>query len=158
RPRWRRRRFRGLRSGMVPAYVETTPFASRIFLPFDQVGKVVSESSRASASMRRCPGPIHCPPRSTHCPPPSFLQVRPPTRSRASRTTTLAPRRVSSRAAVRPARPAPTTTTSADRSTSAALRGRLEEEGRPRLGGAHVLGGVVGRNHLARAGARVDVG
>ena len=41
------------------------------------------------------------------------FQVRPPTRSRASSTTTERPAAAIARAAVRPARPAPTTTTSA---------------------------------------------
>ena len=45
----------------------------------------------------------------------SWFSTRPPTRSRASTTTTEAPRALSSRAAARPASPAPTTATSASR-------------------------------------------
>ena len=41
------------------------------------------------------------------------FQVRPPTRSRASSTITERPARATARAALKPARPAPTTTTSA---------------------------------------------
>jgi hypothetical protein len=48
----------------------------------------------------------------------SWLSVRPPTRSRASSTTTRFSARVRSRAATSPARPAPTTITS---TSSAAL-------------------------------------
>ena len=64
--------------------------------------------------MRSWPGPIHSPPPSTIWPPPiGRLRVRPPTRSRASSTISESlPRRVSSRAAVSPASPAPMMTTS----------------------------------------------
>ena len=59
-------------------------------------------------------GPSHCPPTSmTWVLSTAWFRVRPPTRSRASSRTTSCPRRARSRAAVRPARPAPTTTTSA---------------------------------------------
>ena len=62
--------------------------------------------------MRFWVGPIHCPPSSTGVPsrvtPPS---VRPPTRSRASTTTTSAPPSTRAWAAASPASPAPTTTT-----------------------------------------------
>src|SRR3954447_9023612 len=61
-------------------------------------------------------GPTNVPPRSDHTPPPSsWFQTRPPTRLRASRTTTFLPLAASARAAVRPAKPAPTTTASAVR-------------------------------------------
>src|SRR5512132_1217728 len=60
-------------------------------------------------------GPTHWPPSSTRSSgrsPTDWLRVRPPTRSRASRTWMSRPAPASSRAAVRPARPAPTTRTS----------------------------------------------
>src|SRR4249919_733246 len=60
-------------------------------------------------------GPTHWPPSSTRSSgrsPTDWLRVRPPTRSRASRTWTSRPAPASSRAAVRPASPAPTTRTS----------------------------------------------
>src|SRR5205823_2584704 len=55
-------------------------------------------------------------PRSDTMPPASsLLSARPPTRWRASSTSTDLPRRTSSRAALRPEKPAPTMTTSAFR-------------------------------------------
>src|SRR5829696_4232337 len=82
--------------------------------PCPCVGNVSTPSSEARAASRSWVGPIHCPPTSTTLPPPmSWFSTRPPTRSRASTTTTDAPRALSSRAALRPASPAPTTTTSA---------------------------------------------
>ena len=61
-------------------------------------------------------GPTHCAPISTTLPSPiGSFRVRPPTRSRASRTTTSRPAARRARAAASPARPAPTTTTSASR-------------------------------------------
>src|SRR6185437_10196525 len=78
------------------------------------MGCVATPSSAASPRMCRWAGPANWPPTSTTCPSARrWFSTRPPTRSRASRTSTLAPARCSSRAAVRPARPAPTTTTSA---------------------------------------------
>src|SRR5919112_405436 len=63
--------------------------------------------------MRSWVGPIHWPPWSSGVPSAAGrVRVRPPTRSRASRTITSAPASTSRRAADRPARPAPTTTTS----------------------------------------------
>ena len=64
--------------------------------------------------MTSCRFARNAPPRSI-VPPPgrSTDQIRPPTRSRASRTTTVFPAFVSSHAAVRPAYPAPTMQTSA---------------------------------------------
>src|SRR3954447_11705078 len=65
---------------------------------------------------RSCVGPTHWPPTSRTCPPPiAALSVRPPTRGRASSSSTERPARTTSRAAVSPARPAPTTITSAER-------------------------------------------
>src|SRR5215208_6345084 len=91
------------------------PYSSRLW-PSACVGKVSTPSSRASAASRSCVGPIHWPPTSTTLPSPmSWLRSRPPTRSRASSTITDAPRAVSARAAASPARPAPSTTTSASR-------------------------------------------
>src|SRR3954452_20216706 len=59
-------------------------------------------------------GPTNVPPRSETSPPPSWwFQMRPPTRSRASTTSTDLPAWMISRAAVRPAMPAPTTMKSA---------------------------------------------
>ena len=82
-------------------------------------GSVATPSSAASAASRSCVGPIHCPPASTTLPSPiSWLSVRPPTRSRASSTTTRLPARVRSRAATRPASPAPTTITSTSSTTA----------------------------------------
>src|SRR5690348_11173527 len=67
------------------------------------------------------------------CPSPrSWLTVLPPTRSRASRTITSLPSATSWRAAVRPARPAPTTTTSA-RCTSARRALQVGAQDRLRL-------------------------
>src|SRR4051795_55641 len=71
-------------------------------------------SSFMSASTRSCVGPTNCAPASICLPPgSSWLSVRPPTRSRASRTSTDLPALATLRAAVSPARPAPTTITSA---------------------------------------------
>ena len=66
----------------------------------------------ARSRRRSCPGPMNCPPRSTARPARSVVSVRPPTRSRASRTTVAAPLSASRRAAARPESPAPTTTMS----------------------------------------------
>src|SRR4051795_2612954 len=61
-------------------------------------------------------GPTNVPPRSDTCPPPSsWFCTRPPTTPRASSTTTVFPALTRSRAAVSPAKPAPTTQTSAVR-------------------------------------------
>jgi hypothetical protein len=55
----------------------------------------------ARAIMRSCVGPIHWPPTSNHCPPGAGTEwTRPPTRSRASSTTTLRPAATSARAAL----------------------------------------------------------
>src|SRR4051794_29448690 len=63
--------------------------------------------------MRSWVGPTKVAPRSDISPPPmSLFRARPPTRFRASRMRTDLPARWSSRAAVSPAKPAPTTTTS----------------------------------------------
>src|SRR4051794_24775282 len=64
--------------------------------------------------MRVCVGPTNSPPVSSTCPSESlWLSVRPPTRSRASSTTTERPALTRLRAAVRPASPPPTIATSA---------------------------------------------
>src|SRR3990170_7124132 len=79
------------------------------------VGYVSRPSSRTRPKTSCWVGPTHCPPSSTTSSgrsPTEWFSVRPPTRSRASRTWTSAPARVSSRAAARPESPAPTTTTS----------------------------------------------
>src|SRR3954470_6053508 len=64
----------------------------------------------------------------TFPPPRSWLSVRPPTRLRASSTSTDLPFALSARAADRPDSPAPTTTTSHERRlpfpAAAAVRGR----------------------------------
>src|SRR4051794_12774543 len=61
-----------------------------------------------------CVGPTNCAPASICLPPASgWLSVRPPTRARASSTSTDLPAFATSRAAVSPASPAPTTMTSA---------------------------------------------
>src|ERR671916_2461020 len=62
--------------------------------------------------MRRCPGPTHWPPISRLTPPALPAFVRPPTLSWASITVTRAPAASSFVAAVSPASPAPTITTS----------------------------------------------
>src|ERR1700742_3160532 len=60
--------------------------------------------------MRSWPGPIHAPPRSIHVPSGRvWVNVRPPTLSRASSKATERPARCNRRAAVNPANPAPTT-------------------------------------------------
>jgi hypothetical protein len=67
------------------------------------------------------------------------FQVRPPTRSRASSTVTERPARTIVRAALRPAKPAPTTTTSAfraDESASDELEGSSDASARARRGTA----------------------
>src|SRR5262247_965076 len=67
---------------------------------------------------------MRSPPPSACCPsakPSCTVQTRPPTRSRASTTTIVAPAAMSSRAAARPAKPAPATSTdtpSSDRTLS----------------------------------------
>ena len=64
--------------------------------------------------MRSWCGPTKHPPMSTGTPLRAvWVQTRPPTRSRASSTTTDCPAWDSRRAAVSPAKPAPTTQTSA---------------------------------------------
>src|SRR4051794_13676682 len=70
--------------------------------------------------MWSCVGPMKVPPISATWPPPmSSFKVRPPTRPAASITTTDLPAAATLRAAVSPAMPAPTTT------TSTFFRGRL---------------------------------
>ena len=70
-------------------------------------------------------GPANVPPVSVSSPPPMDLfRTRPPTRLRASSTYTERSSFASSRAAVRPAKPAPITTTSARRETGLRRRRR----------------------------------
>ena len=70
-------------------------------------------SSSARATMWSCVGPTNTPPDSITAPPGSrWLSTRPPTRLRASTTSTELPPRATWRAATRPEIPAPTTTTS----------------------------------------------
>src|SRR4051812_48716089 len=110
------------------------------FSPVACVGKVATPSCLASAAMRSWPGPIHWPPTSTTFPSPiRWLRVRPPTLSRASRTIAVRPASWTWRAAVSPARPAPTTITSA---SSSAM-----------TGGAGRALGVVGVDRPATAAA-----
>lgn len=76
-------------------------------------GRVSMSNSSMSDSTRSWSAPIHCPPFSTNSPNSVCVEgVLPSTKSRSSRTTGLKPfvRRV--RAAVSPASPPPTTTTS----------------------------------------------
>src|SRR4051794_10954330 len=76
-------------------------------------------SSFMSASTRSCVGPTNCAPASSCLPPgSSWLSVRPPTRSRASSTSTDFPALATARAALSPARPPPTTMTSALRAVA----------------------------------------
>ena len=62
--------------------------------------KVGTPTAFASAAIRVWPGPIHWPPKSTGTPRTFLVQVRPPTRSRASRTYTEWPFARSARAVV----------------------------------------------------------
>ena len=103
-------------------------------------------------------GPTKVAPRSEISPPPiGWLRARPPTRSRASRTITERPAWTSLKAAVRPAKPAPTTTTSALRleavaASASAVRPRIAPRPaaaevprrRRRLIAWSVIGGVQG--------------
>src|SRR4051794_20888052 len=100
--------------------------------------------------MRSCVGPIHWPPTSTTWPSPSgSFSVLPPTRSRASSTTGSSPLARSSRAAVRPASPAPTMATSASRVRPYSIV-RFYQPGRSRGYTQHDDRDVVAR--LAAAG------
>ena len=87
--------------------------------PLDQVLAAAVGGHRLAAQLARrvrCTaswvGPTNVPPRSTGVPAIVVVDDRPPTRSRPSSTTTSYPSPTRSRAAVRPANPAPTTTTS----------------------------------------------
>ena len=103
----------GAIDGMSPVYVERRSPVNRTLRPAWWVGNVSIPRSATSFAIRSCVGPIHCPPRSRWSPSESTEYVRPPTRSRASRTTAFTPAADSRRAAVSPASPAPTTHTSA---------------------------------------------
>src|SRR5579875_483995 len=137
--------------------------------PGTPAGNVSIPSSRASPSTCPCVGPTYAPPASTTAPPPSsWLSVRPPTRGRASSTTTERPARVSSRAAVRPARPAPTTTTSTRRggvvsATEAGSAGApmgAQSQHEPNLSSStdYGLGLPVGVRRQPHAGHRIGPG
>ena len=76
--------------------------------------RVISRPYRViSAHVCGCTQCTQVPPSSRSWPSLRSVQVRPPTRSRASSTSTSSPARPSSRAATNPANPAPMTTTSA---------------------------------------------
>ena len=76
--------------------------------------RVISRPYRViSAHVCGCTQCTQVPPSSRSWPSLRSVQVRPPTRSRASSTITSSPARPSSRAATSPANPAPMTTTSA---------------------------------------------
>src|SRR3954447_14794251 len=83
----------------------------------------------ARATILDCVGPMNCPPTSMKVPSRWTVQVRPPTRSRASRTATEAPLLTRRRAAARPDRPAPTMTTSTLRAPDALERAGHATEG-----------------------------
>src|SRR5207245_6225906 len=94
----------------------------------------VAASSRPSSPARLCTAPscssIHSAPSSAGSPlSRRVVNTRPPTRSRASRTTDGIPQPCSRKAALSPAKPAPTTTTRGE--------GGSEETGL-RTGGAYV--------------------
>ena len=98
--------------GISPEYVDRRPPNSITFAPACHVSNVAHPNSAANRATRTCPPPIHCPPRSNACPSTTGLNVRPPTRSRASSTTTRRPAAATRRAATNPDNPAPTTITS----------------------------------------------
>ena len=86
--------------------------------------RVISRPYRViSAHVCGCTQCTQVPPSSRSWPSLRSVQVRPPTRSRASSTSTSSPAWPSSRAATSPANPAPMTTTSASARASP-LRGR----------------------------------
>ena len=86
--------------------------------------------------MRSWVGPANWPPISLMCPPPiERFSVRPPTRSRASSTTTLRSAATRARAAASPESPAPTTHTSARRVRLARRRAPGWPEGEERRAG-----------------------
>ena len=92
------------------------PFSYQTSFPVAFVGNFVIPSSAISAWIFNWVGPTNVAPMfaTSLAPRPiERLKHRPPTRSRASSTITDLPDLCSWRAAVRPARPAPTTTTSA---------------------------------------------
>ena len=106
--------------GMSPVKGWTSPSRTSRLAPVTQVGNTVTPQAPARARSRSWVGPIHWPPWSTTAPDAvRSVNTRPPTRSRASSTTTSSPATTRSRAAWRPAYPAPATTTSAVRSTRA---------------------------------------
>ncbi len=106
----------GLILGMSPRYRRTFPPVASTLSPSTKVLNVLTPVSFASACRRSWFGPMKQPPMSTGTPPSVvWVQTRPPTRSRASSTTTDCPAWDRRRAAVNPARPAPTTQTSASK-------------------------------------------
>ena len=80
-----------------------------------------------------------------------WLWTRPPTRSRASSTTTDFPAFAISRAAVSPARPAPTTTTSARRTLAPGFAFLLARLRFPVAAAVRVGASSAGRGGRARA-------
>src|SRR5438309_4586270 len=89
--------------------------------------------------MASCSGPSHAPPRSTGEPSGRCcVQIRPPTRSRASRTATVFPPWLSRLAAVSPAYPAPTTQTSASTRSGLGPARYSHTDSRP-LGAGHPI-------------------
>src|SRR3954471_15548409 len=98
--------------GIVLRYDRTRPRHRIRFLPRLCVRTISQPSSFARPITASCVGPTNVPPRSTGVPAIVVVDERPPTRSRPSSTRTSYPSRTRSRAAVRPANPAPTTTTS----------------------------------------------
>src|SRR5579872_7522636 len=84
-----------------------------MFFPASNCGTSANPNSLINSRIRVCEAAAHIPPTSTVRPAivPDF--TRPPTRFRASNTTTRFPAFASARAAINPENPAPTTTTSA---------------------------------------------
>src|ERR1019366_8256043 len=100
----------------------TPPPRSHSARPGTAVGTRWRSISRASRCTSVWPGPIHCPPRSKMREGSGEVEsrserVRPPTRSRASNTTTELPALWRTNAAWSPASPAPTMTKYASRFT-----------------------------------------
>ena len=109
--------------GSVSLNVLRWPSATYTFSPSLKVLKRPMPSVSASLITWSWVGPTNVPPRSDSMPlPSSRFHTRPPTRSRPSSTQTDRPSRTSSRAAVSPAKPAPTIATSTVRVPRPRLR------------------------------------
>src|SRR5690606_8943886 len=113
-------------SCLARLYAGRPPAMSIRVRPAWWVANVATPSSPARAARRSCVGPANCPPASTAPPGTERVQVRPPTRSRASTTSGRRPARRRARAATRPASPAPATATSA---VSSLLRSSTSADG-----------------------------